>query len=85
MELPLLWQDENGVALFRVDDVVLAIDDHDLGDDFTVNLRGDELVRADYLITGILACGSGCYLWYMVRICPKSLERLNGRDRWLHR
>ena len=39
-------------ALFLENDVILAIDGHTVGDDFTVKIRGEELVRADFLITG---------------------------------
>ena len=35
----------------KEDDVIIAIDRKELGDDFTVELRESELVGADYLIT----------------------------------
>ena len=37
--------------LLQADDVIVAIDDHRVGNDHTVVLRGGEIVRADYLIT----------------------------------
>ena len=43
--------DGDAGPLLRVDDVVVAIDGHRLGNDHTVALRGGEIVRADYLIT----------------------------------
>ncbi|KAL1521992.1 hypothetical protein AB1Y20_021637 [Prymnesium parvum] len=39
-------------APLRAGDVITAIDGRPVGDDYTVRLRGDELVAADYLITG---------------------------------
>jgi len=45
----------SGAQLFQHDDVIFAIDGHELGDDFTVSLRGEcakELVHAAFLITG---------------------------------
>eukprot|EP00656_Telonema_subtile_P039137 TRINITY_DN44274_c0_g1_i2.p1 TRINITY_DN44274_c0_g1~~TRINITY_DN44274_c0_g1_i2.p1 ORF type:complete len:525 (+),score=90.30 TRINITY_DN44274_c0_g1_i2:51-1625(+) len=47
-----LAQTKAGGQLFQKDDVILSIDGHTLGDDFTVTLRNDELVHAAFLITG---------------------------------
>ena len=45
--------EEEGQACFlMVDDVITAIDSKPVGDDFTVPLRGEELVAGDFLITG---------------------------------
>ena len=35
-----------------MDDVITSIDGHTVGDDYTVLLRGEELISADYLVTG---------------------------------
>ena len=47
-----LVKNKDGKAVFLENDVILTIDGHEVGDDFTVKLRGEELVRADYLVTG---------------------------------
>ena len=42
----------SGEGVIQVDDVITHIDGRSIGDDYTVLLRGEELVSADFLITG---------------------------------
>ena len=48
---PLAAKKNEGNFL-QVDDVITHIDGRELGEDYTVALRGDELMNADFLITG---------------------------------
>ena len=44
---------EGGASTFlQKDDVLTHIDGRPIGNDFTVRLRADELLQADFLITG---------------------------------
>ena len=45
-------EDGQHACFLMVDDVITAIDSKPVGDDFTVPLRGEELVAGDFLVTG---------------------------------
>ncbi|KAL7544702.1 hypothetical protein ACHAWF_008067, partial [Thalassiosira exigua] len=49
---PLASQAHGGDDFLERNDVITHIDGRELGEDYTVPLRGDELMNADFLITG---------------------------------
>jgi S1-C subfamily serine protease len=72
------------------DDVVTHIDGRVVGDDFTVPLRRDELVLADFLVTGkragqpttfdVLRAGQRLRVRALLRALPAVLPRTHGLD-----
>ena len=93
--------EQTGVAVTKVssqaaelqlleDDVITAIDDKMVGDDFTVELRRSELVAADYLITckqigkptkfTILRDGQPIELSVMLKALPHVIPRCHNFD-----
>ena len=80
-----------GEACFpMVDDVVTHIDGKPVGDDFTVPLRGEELVAADFLVTGkrcdertvftVLRGGRALELGVTLGPLASALPRTHGAD-----
>ena len=82
--------DEAGGPLLRVDDVIVAIDGHKLGNDHTVALRRGEIVKADYLITAkpaavpttfeLLRAGKALRVSALLTPLPPPIPRNHGFD-----